>query len=413
MSSTDKRTGKKHALIVNVYFVPNSFGGATIVAENMGELLKAKHGWDVTVLTTITKPELTAYSLIRYEIKGISVIAINLPPTLSFEQSYKHSDMKSVIKNVVCRVAPDVAHIHSIQHVGAEMLDVFKELNVPTALTVHDCWWICERQFMIKNNDTYCHQEKINLNICARCTADPQSTMTRFNYLTRQLSKADILLYPSAFQRALLIKNGAEEARSFVNKNGIIIPPAPYKKQSLATPTSKVRFGFTGGPGPIKGLNLIKDVFTELDRDDYELVLVDAAQNINTTWRYDLDMDIQGKLTIAPAYNQNTMDDFFGNIDVLLFPSMWKESFGLTVREALARNVWVIASNGGGTVEDCVDGENSTIIPLLNNSQYLYDAVQKTFDKDWTSYINPHIADLQTVEGQALELSTQLSKLLN
>ncbi len=48
---------------------------------------------------------------------------------------------------------------------------------------------------------------------------------------------------------------------------------------------------------------------------------------------------------------------------MLLFPTQWK-SFGLTVREALIRDVWVIATDAGGVVEDIVDGKNGNIIPF-------------------------------------------------
>ena len=44
---------------------------------------------------------------------------------------------------------------------------------------------------------------------------------------------------------------------------------------------------------------------------------------------------------------KRSIDEFFSSIDVLLFPSLWKESFGSTVREALVRDVWVIASDAG------------------------------------------------------------------
>jgi len=64
---------------------------------------------------------------------------------------------------------------------------------------------------------------------------------------------------------------------------------------------------------------------------------------------------VRGKLSIVPAYTQDGMDDFFAGIDVLLFPSQWKKSFGLTVRVALARDVWVIATEGGGPAEAIMD----------------------------------------------------------
>jgi len=45
------------------------------------------------------------------------------------------------------------------------------------------------------------------------------------------------------------------------------------------------------------------------------------------------------------------MDDFYAEIDVLLFLSQWKETFGLTIREALARGIRVIQTDSGGTTE--------------------------------------------------------------
>lgn len=397
-----------HLLVVNVYFTPNSFGGATIVAENMASLLKFNHGWKVTVLTTIMDSSIMPYSLMRYESKGLSIIAINLPNSLTYEEFYNNPKIRDIVSKLTIQIDPDIAHIHSIQTLGGGVLEALEAAQVPTAVTVHDCWWICERQFMIKPNNQYCYQERIDLNICSHCVDDPQKTYKRFDYLMGLLKRMDCLFFPSEFQMQLFLANGFDPERCFVNRNGILVPPEGYKKLTSPNETHKVRFGFVGGPGPIKGFDLVKEAFLKLERSDYELVIVDAGQNINTTWRYEFDINIRGKITIFPAYSQDTIDDFFGTIDVLLFPSMWKESFGLTVREALARNVWVIASNGGGTVEDCIHGENSTIIPMLNDSQYLYEAITQTFNQNWAAYRNPHLVALQNINAQAEQLSDLL-----
>ena len=62
---------------------------------------------------------------------------------------------------------------------------------------------------------------------------------------------------------------------------------------------------------------------------------------------------------------------------MLLFPSQWKESFGLTVREALARNVWVIACGEGGVGEAIRDGDNGELIPMTANPESLRAAVAR------------------------------------
>ena len=41
----------KHLLVLNVHYAPQSFGGATVVAEALNKSLVQDHGWRVTVIT--------------------------------------------------------------------------------------------------------------------------------------------------------------------------------------------------------------------------------------------------------------------------------------------------------------------------------------------------------------------------
>ena len=113
-----------------------------------------------------------------------------------------------------------------------------------------------------------------------------------------------------------------------------------------------------------------------------------------------------GQVEVVPAYTQETVDDFFDTIDVLLFPSQWKESFGLTVREALARDVWVIATEGGGPGEAIVDGVNGNLIPLDGRHEALQAAIiaiLETPDR-FAAYCNPLKHQVLSFEQQAEEL---------
>jgi glycosyltransferase involved in cell wall biosynthesis len=133
--------------------------------------------------------------------------------------------------------------------------------------------------------------------------------------------------------------------------------------------------GYVGGNTPIKGFHLVRKVFTELGDIPATLVLVDNTLNLGFS-SYGPDA-IQGlhHVEVVPAYTTETIDAFFADIDVLLFPTQWKESFGLTVREAIARNVWVIATDAGGVVEDIEPGRNGTIIPFGDDGTALAAAV--------------------------------------
>ena len=174
-----------------------------------------------------------------------------------------------------------------------------------------------------------------------------------------------------------------------------------------------LRFGFVGGPGSNKGSKQILEAFRSLSRTDYELVIVDAAQNVGRTWRHEIDWSVPGVLRFHPGYTARNIDDFFRSVDVLLFPSLWKESFGLTVREALIRDVWVIASDAGGIAEDCVDGVNATLIPMSTNPAGLKHALERLLDEPVSlDYENPRKGDIVSCDDQARELSEMLTGLL-
>jgi len=399
----------KKLLSVNVYYAPLSFGGATIVAEEINSILSVDYKWDVTVITTFQNESFFPYHLKKYSIKNVTVIAINIPKTQSYELAYRNEEVLELIKSIANSFQPDFAHIHSIQTIGADFLKALSNnKKTKVVLTLHDCWWICERQFMINNVGKYCFQKVIDPMVCMYCVDDINRYEKRQSYLTGLLDSVDLFLFPSDFHRELHIQNGLDPLKCRTNKNGIRLPKTNYKK----TESKKIRFGFTGGPGKIKGYNLILEAFNNIALNNYELVVVDGAKNLGKSWSHAFkNTKIEGEVKIMPPYTQDTMDDFYNKIDVLLFPSQWKESFGLTVREALVRDIWVISTNGGGTTEDLVGDENSFIIPISSDSKHLEDAILKCFDMDWTQYTNPYKEEIVTYYKQTEALLSAFCEL--
>lgn len=106
-----------------------------------------------------------------------------------------------------------------------------------------------------------------------------------------------------------------------------------------------------------------------------------------------------------PGYTHDRLDHFFDSIDVLLFPSQWRESYGLTVREAVLRGVWVIATDGGGIMDDLTDGVNATIIGM-DDAAALREAMSAIMDRpgDFRNRARP-VRTIPTFADQAAELS--------
>ena len=352
--------GKTKVLSFNVYYHPQSFGGATIVAEQLNKLLADEEAYEIYAVTTLPmKSWLPPYSVIRYEYGKVTVFGVAVPS----EDAAAHENPRfdEAVKDIIELVQPDIAHIHCIQSMGVGMVDICREAGVKTLVTLHDAWWICPNQFMLDENEVF--REQWN-------TEDERSKT-----IARSLSKIDMLLAPSKYFAELHERTLGRNV--LVNKNGVTRPLGQISKRKKDI----IRFGYVGGKTKIKGVHLILDAFRKHRFPNTELVVVDNMLNVGARSFFDSDFDGVERFRIEPAYSQDTIDHFFSEIDVLLFPTQWKESFGLTVREAVLRDVWVIATDAGGVSEDIIDGENGTVIPFDSGVEELSRAIAEVCER--------------------------------
>lgn len=362
----------KRILSVNIYYSPRSFGGSTIVAEEINKCLNGMDEFEVFVFTALTPGQAGDYSVRRYEADGLSIFGIALPESQTPKNDFENPEVANVFADIMALVDPDIVHFHCLQGLGVSLADYCLDNRIPYYITLHDAWWLCGRQFMIDRSGQYCHQEEIDLDICSKCVQDPVLNRYRQKKLREVLENASMLLSPSQFFRDFYCKNGFAAEKVMVNKNGIK-KPGEQNRRRIEGP---VRFGYVGGNTRIKGFHLVRSVFEEIDANA-KLLVVDNALNLGYSSFPDIPSEVGAKIEVVPAYTQATIDEYFFGIDVLLFPTQWKESFGLTVREALARNVWVIATDAGGVTEDIVDGVNGTIIPFDDKGERLRQAIME------------------------------------
>lgn len=352
--------GKTKVLSFNVFYHPQSFGGATIVAEQLNKLLADEEAYEIYAVTTLPmKSWLPSYSVIRYEYGKVTVFGVAVPS----EDAAAHENPRfdAVVKDIIELVQPDIAHIHCIQSMGVGMVDICRKAGVKTLVTLHDAWWICPNQFMLDENEVF--REQWN-------TEDERSKT-----IARALSKIDMLLAPSKYFAELHERTLGRDV--LVNKNGVTRPLGQISKRKKDV----IRFGYVGGKTKIKGVHLILEAFRKHRFPNTELVVVDNLLNLGARSFFDSDFDGVERFRIEPAYSQDTIDHFFSEIDVLLFPTQWKESFGLTVREAVLRDVWVIATDAGGVSEDIIDGENGTVIPFDSGVEELSRAIAEVCER--------------------------------
>jgi len=341
-----------HILLVNVFFAPFSYGGATVVAEQVARELVESGQMRVSAVSLISRAELSPYSILRTEVAGITNFLINMPQGRDITHNYDNPEVGRVLDDLIAYIHPDLMHLHCIQEVGIDALRAARRAKLPAILSVHDFWWICERQFMIRMDQSYCGQDPVRIEACKTCVPDFEASKTRRDALARAADTAEVVTYPSRFALELNEASGLAPGKGVVWENGVRLPAAGFSDRQAARRRDDPRlvFGFVGGPSQIKGWPTIRKAFQALGRSDFRVNIVEGSLD-GGWWRGHDFSDLPGEWNVVPRYDQEGMDNFYSQIDVLLFMSQWKETFGLAIREALSRGISVIQTDSGGTTE--------------------------------------------------------------
>ncbi|WP_371223633.1 glycosyltransferase [Roseovarius sp. 2305UL8-3] len=399
-----------HILLANVFFAPFSYGGATVVAEEVARSLVRRGAAKVSAVSLMSRAELAPYTVIRSHVGGIDNYLINMPAGRSPQAFWDNPEVEAVLDDLMGQLSPDLLHAHCIQEIGIGLLRAADRRQVPTILSVHDFWWICERQFMVRMDNVYCGQNPVRVEACKGCVGDINATRSRFEALTEAAQMAQIVTYPSRFALELCEASNLAPGHGVVWENGVHLPGPGFAAAQAARRTRDPRtvFGFVGGPSQIKGWPIIRAAFKGLERADFRVDLVDGSRD-GEWWRGHSFADLPGEWRVLPRFEQTDMDQFYAGIDVLLFMSQWKETFGLAIREALARGIHVIQTDSGGTTEHgAVDP--ARLIPIGAGPQALQTQLEEAILKGHQDL--PTTRDVTGFDDQARALEHEISKLV-
>jgi len=395
--------GRQSVLIVNVLYGVSSFGGATVVAEKLAEELQANGSYDVNVFSAYTDLHEDYGILKRYTWNGVKVWAVNV---YDISLDYINTRLKDVFAEVLDLVSPKLVHFHCVQTLGMDMCLECSERKVPYFVTIHDGWWNCARQFLVDVKGHYCGDNVSSCLMCKeRCNVSSSDFYRRRRLAQYALVKAQKVYAPSAYFSALIQRNFPSVREIYTNKNGIIQNECP-PDDSYKCVTDKIVLGYFGGREQIKGYFFLKEALESFGQgiDNFKLILIDTAKRNgmegfikDDVWP--LETEINGYIS------HDKMREMYGKIDVLIFPSMCKESFGLVVREAIYNDVFVVCSDCGGPSEAIVNNENGLVFPQGDETKF-HECLQFLIkNKDFIkSYRTKNFGDVRTFKEQALEL---------
>lgn len=408
ISNTTGVCNKTKIMLVNVLYGVSSFGGATVVTEQLAKSLSRDFNYAVTVFTTHSDKDTPLGRIRRYDWDGgVSVISLNVS---TVSANYYDEGIGRIFEKILLEINPALVHFHCIQTLGVCLPMMCLKNNVKYFITMHDGWWRCPRIFLIDNDGQYCADKELTCELCKnRCNISNAEFVRRIHFMESILSKACAVYTPSYFFSNLLHRD-FPFVKILTNKNGIL--DVHLKNHQPHVKSSKIVFGYFGGKDIVKGFDFVQKVLNKKNPKDFSLVVIDTALRGKSSGLYSLN-DFVFPYKIYCYKDHEKMKNMYEMINVLLFPSKWKESFGLIVREAIANNVFVIASKCGGPSEAIVQDENGMLFDFndINQFESCIDKVLNDKEK-YINYTTKNYGDVISFSRQAGELHKEYSRFL-
>jgi len=355
-------------LILTDFFPPYFRGGYELQCKLQAEEL-ARRGHTVYILTSRWQVgegriEDNIYRLLHYNtLDGGLLIKRNSPDPLRLRKRYNQLKWAiscrrnyGITREIVKTLKPDVAFIWNMGGLSITPVLAVQEQNIPAVFILYDYWLaLLKTELFIEPNWLKRRYRAAIVGLrdfdhldLKHILVNSQSMMR--SYVDLGFPEQNISVIPLGIPSRLII-NFDELSDPHQNSEG------------------KVHLVFVGRLVPPKGPDVAIEALAHLVREekisDISLDIIGTGpeeyvrklRDSVSAWELQNHVEFVGKLE-----HQQVLDRY-KSYNALLFTSLWKEPFSMTVLEAMAQGLPVIATDRGGTPEVVSDGETGLLVP--------------------------------------------------
>lgn len=392
-------------LVCNVFYAPQSHGGATRVVEDNVRTFVEKYP-DLEIGVFCSDDGAPSPGSLRMGAEnGVPVYRLSVKQEANMDWRPFNDGHAEPFARVLDHYRPDIIHFHCIQRLTATLVEVALARGIPYVVTLHDAWWISDNQFLM-DEDGILRLPGLDILADSNRSHDSLASLARRTRLMSLLQNSRANLSVSAPFARIYENAGITNVR--VVENGV---PQIEKVPRSARKDGRVALGHIGGRAAHKGASLIEASLREGTYQNLHLTMVDGTlsdgQSFDAIWG-------TTPVTLVAPYRQAQVAELYGQLDVLLAPSTWPESYGLVTREALKSGLWVVASNLGAIGQEVEHDRNGFVIDVSASKDL--KCVLAKIDADAQRFrMRPPIDDrhMRTMDDQADELHELYHELVN
>lgn len=394
------------------------------------------------------------------EYQGISVFELINPLPVSLlggvknpESFMQRASSKGVFSSFLEEVKPDIIHVHTLMGIHKEFFEVAKEKKIKVVFTTHDYYGICPKVNLVDYNSQICTDYK-NGQKCVTCNTNAYSLPLIYIMQSKLYRTLKNSLFVKKLRENKKQKIRRLNERPLINSEGISGLDAQFQKlrdyycdilESIdyfhfnSSTTKKVYENYvdiTGEVIPIahssiKDNRLLKDYDAQKPLkitflgplEEYKgfFLLRKSLNSLlkqeKTNWHlniygndYSTSLDEEKDfITFHGRYQYKDLFNIFQKTDVLVIPSVWKETFGFIGLEALSYGVPVLVSEHVGfkdIIEDGVTGiifkahstELADILEQIIHDRGILEKINRNIcQQDFPYTMDVHVQKMQSL----------------
>lgn len=381
-------------------FLPRHRAGAEIYCERLASAQAREH--EVTVLCTDFDPLAPHGALRRRRLGSLAVSEVNnLTALHGLTEDHDTAAMAAVVRREIARVAPDVVHVHSLLNLPLELPTMAREQGCPVVATLHDYSLFCPAggTLLAAHDGKPC--DRLDPARCARCVPrsdlgtlgalgrltgqqptwmplavhaahglrrvwpasfvaleqtvqalgrtpiTPAQVEARLRTVRQAVAAFSLLAAPSRALARTLVRLGLSSEHLVISDYGF---PAmgPLPPRSTSGP---LRLGFVGTVARHKGPHLLLEALSALPPASVELLVFGS---LDTFPAYSAALRQQARglpVHFRGSFAPKAAASVYGELDLLVVPSLWPENSPLVIHEAHQAGVPVLCSDLGGGAE--------------------------------------------------------------
>lgn len=415
----------KIVLTVHQFF-PEYFSGTEVLTHSVARELQA-HGHQVTVFTGCPARELLPDSkrFDRYEIDGIPVcrfyhafVPMGAQRVIS-EIEYNNHLTAEYFKGLLDELMPDVVHFFHFSRLGAALIDVVRQLNIPAYYTPTDFWALCSTSQLLLTNGKVCDGPSSHGGNCIKHVAGitrwryysgivkhlPDRVIDAFAIVAKKdhdinfpfkpeiaalskrapfnisrLNALQGIVSPTQLMTDVLTTNGVKLELIVQSAYGINVAGFDEFNRNHSVGQG-ITIGYIGTLAPHKGCHVLLEAFGKLSNAGLRLKIY-GNQKEFPSYVAGLHASVKENdaIEFCGTFPNKQIADVLSGIDVLVVPSVWYENTPLVVYSALAAKCPVIASDFPGMSEVVRDGWNGLLFEP-NNANALSVCLARLHDE--------------------------------